>query len=163
MQTARHESRWSRRHDVTGFTLIELMVVVMIIAVLLAIAIPTFLGAQQKSKDRSAQSSLRNSLTNAKTIYADKQDYLSADAAGLTAVEPGITFMANNVASTRAKEVSVKVTATDFYAAALSGTGTCFFIRDNPTANGMQFATGTGTCDGDTAAGLAAASWKAAW
>ncbi|MEY2553081.1 MAG: type pilus assembly protein PilA, partial [Ilumatobacteraceae bacterium] len=41
----------------TGFTLIELMVVVLIIAILLAIAIPTFLGAQNKAKDRSAQSS----------------------------------------------------------------------------------------------------------
>ncbi len=49
------------RDDESGFTLIELMVVVLIIAILIAIAIPTFLGAQNKAKDRAAQSSLRNS------------------------------------------------------------------------------------------------------
>jgi type IV pilus assembly protein PilA len=53
----------------SGFTLIELMVVLLILAILLAIAIPTFLGVTGSANDRSAQSNLNTALTNAKTIY----------------------------------------------------------------------------------------------
>jgi type IV pilus assembly protein PilA len=113
-----------------GFTLIELMVVVLIIAILIAIAIPTFLGARQKAQDRAAQSNLRNALTAAKTVYTDKQTY-SVDTVDLTPVEPSLTFQA---ASTQAREISVVKTtnsATVFYAAAKSASGTCFYITDN--------------------------------
>ena len=65
-------------NDESGFTLIELMVVVLIIAILIAIAIPTFLGARQRAQDKAAQSSLRNALTAAKTIYTDSEDYTDA-------------------------------------------------------------------------------------
>ena len=53
----------------SGFTLIELMVVLLILAILLAIAIPTFLGVTGSANDRSAQSNLNTALTNAKTVY----------------------------------------------------------------------------------------------
>ena len=91
--------RARRDGDESGFTLIELMVVVLIIAILIAIAIPTFLGAQNKAKDRAAQSSLRNSLTSAKTLYTDSSDYTTATPAALQAVEPSLTFCTAAVAS----------------------------------------------------------------
>jgi type IV pilus assembly protein PilA len=123
-----------RKNDDRGFTLIELMVVVLIIAILLAIAIPTFLGAQNKAKDRSAQSSARNALTNAKTIFADNGDYTDATigvGGTLTLSEPSLTFVADDVDSTGPKEVSVlSADATTWYAAVMSQTGTCFYIKD---------------------------------
>lgn len=142
-----------RRAD-KGFTLIELMVVVLIIAILLAIAIPTFLGAQNKAKDRSAQSSARNALTNAKTLYADTGSYISYAADGvtvvapevaLTAIEPALTFVATTALSTGPKMVSVLATDTSWYAAVLSATGTCYYLRDSlaPATNpGTMYATG---------------------
>ena len=45
-----------RRQDETGFTLIELMVVVLIMGILMAIAIPTFLSTQGSANDASAKS-----------------------------------------------------------------------------------------------------------
>ena len=42
----------------SGFTPIELMVVLLILAILLAIAIPTFLGVTKSANDRAAQSNL---------------------------------------------------------------------------------------------------------
>jgi type IV pilus assembly protein PilA len=59
----------------SGFTLIELMVVLLIIAILLAIAIPTFLGVTNTAGDRAAQSNLTNALTEAKALYQVSQTY----------------------------------------------------------------------------------------
>jgi type IV pilus assembly protein PilA len=82
----------------SGFTLIELMVVVLILAILIAIAIPTFLGAQDRARDRGAQSDLRNAVTAAKTVATDHgglflDDTGSEIAAGdMPDVEPAIFF-----------------------------------------------------------------------
>lgn len=81
----------ARRNDESGFTLIELMVVVLIIAILLAIAIPTFLGARGKAQNRAAQSNLRNALTAEKTYYTDAQAY-SALSSDITKIEPNLVF-----------------------------------------------------------------------
>jgi len=62
----------------SGFTLIELMVVLLIIAILLAIAIPTFLGVANSAGDRAAQSNLTNALTEAKALYQNAATYSPA-------------------------------------------------------------------------------------
>ena len=62
----------------SGFTLIELMVVLLIIAILLAIAIPTFLGVSGSANDRASQSNLTNALTEVKALYQNNQSYLTA-------------------------------------------------------------------------------------
>jgi type IV pilus assembly protein PilA len=137
-----------------GFTLIELMVVVLIIAILIAIAIPTFLGARQKAQDRAAQSNLRNALTAAKSVYTDKQTYVLSNAE-LQAVEPSLTFQTG--ASANPNQISTPDAGTPnttnvFYAAAMSASGTCFYIADNVGAaatglpQGTSYRKGTGSC-----------------
>ena len=144
-----------------GFTLIELMVVVGIIAVLLAIAIPTFLASRGKAQDKSSQSSLRNTVTAAKTLFTDSNDYATATSTALTAAEPSLKFNDSATASTAPTMVSVNggtSTSTTFYAAALSSSGKCYFIRDVAaagTTGGTQYAVApTGaTCTTGTAGG----------
>ncbi len=128
------ENLRARREDERGFTLIELMVVVLIIAILIAIAIPTFLGAKSRAQDKAAQSSLRNALTNAKGIYTDTDSYAGATTTALAAAEPSLTFQAG--ASTKAKEVSVAVTATDIVMTAKSASDVCYAIADVAARSG---------------------------
>ena len=129
-----------RRDEESGFTLIELMVVVLIIAILIAIAIPTFLGARQRANNRAAQSSLRNALTAAKTLFTDNNDYLAAGATAVGGVEPSLTFVDNATASDGPKKVSVKaVSAIQWNAAVWSASGNCYYIQDKSNGPGTSF------------------------
>lgn len=138
--------RRRRSEGEQGFTLIELMVVVLIIAILIAIAIPTFLGARSRAQDRAAQSSLRNSLTAAKTLYTDAEDYTTATAAALVAVEPSLTF-SNSTASTGQTNVYVETPNDhEIYLSAYSKSGQCFWVYDNTQGPGTKFTKVSGNC-----------------
>ena len=117
----------------SGFTLVEVSVVVLVIGLLIAIVIPTFLGAQQRAQDRVAQSGLRNGLSTAKVLFTDGETYATADAASLNAAEPAIHFV-ENVALRKSdiptRDVSVQEDETSWGAAALSDSETCFYILD---------------------------------
>ena len=59
----------------SGFTLVELLIVIAIIGILAAIAITQFTSYRQKSYNSAAQSDLRNVKTNLEAYYADYQHY----------------------------------------------------------------------------------------
>jgi prepilin-type N-terminal cleavage/methylation domain-containing protein len=139
----------------SGFTLIELMVVVMIIAILVGIAIPAFLGARKRAQDTAAKSNLRNALSTAQTIFTDNQTY--GDSASLVtslgSEEPSLTFKDHNASSGKAKEISVKTVQTaggttpydELIMASDSGSGKCFFLRHIATAGYQVTIGGTAT------------------
>jgi len=58
--------RWYRKS--TGFTLIELMIVILIIAILVAIAVPIYIAATNNAKKRTCQANLR-SVDGAVAVY----------------------------------------------------------------------------------------------
>jgi type IV pilus assembly protein PilA len=152
------------RDEEDGFTLIELMVVVMILGILLVIGLPTFLGARARFQDRAAETDLRNAVLSARILYTDSATFVSATSApsGLFAIVPNMCYVAGTAATKSADtgtvacasgvgvgSISVNSTATQFTAARLSSSQSCFVILDATT----------GTRYGETTAANCYADW----
>ncbi len=74
-----------QKKKATGFTLIELMIVVAIVGILAAIAIPNFMRYQAKSKQSEAKVNLRSIYTSQNTYFGEHDTYThSLDTLGWT-------------------------------------------------------------------------------
>ena len=128
-----HQSRSRKIADQTGFSLVELMVVVMVIALLLAIAVPVFLGLQRRAQDRGAQSSLRDAFTAARSFHTDRDSYAGFDAAAGEAIEH--TLQWTDGAANAHRQVNIEaVTAAEVTLTSVSSSGEIFCIADSSTA-----------------------------
>ncbi len=87
--------RSARMRAETGFTLVELLVVVLVVGILAAIAIPMFLGDSGKAKDAQAKELARTAQTTAETISTENNgSYALVDLTELSKVEQSIPIVA---------------------------------------------------------------------
>jgi type IV pilus assembly protein PilA len=161
-----------RRHDETGFTLIELMVVVLIMGILMAIAIPTFLSTQGSANDSSAKSNATNAFTGEKAYFEDNLSFIDASstapknglaldnglpwgAQGQATVKGSVTaqVLTNANGASSAEINAAPWTGQTLLIEALSKSNNCFYIADDETTTPptVAYAESSGGCLADGA------------
>ena len=121
-----------RTQGESGFTLVELLVVMLILGLLAAIAIPAFFNQRTKAQDAEAKSTAKTAQTAMETYATDNNgSYAAADRAKLKAIEPTLSS-----ASSGANAITTLTVASNAYTITVtSDSGNTFTIARGTTGS----------------------------
>jgi prepilin-type N-terminal cleavage/methylation domain-containing protein len=95
----------------SGFTLVELLVVMLILGLLIAVAIPTFFNQKQKANDADSKAMAHTAQTAIETYATDNNGaYTGATLAGLQSIESTVDGSVSFIGAPTATDYHIRVT-----------------------------------------------------
>ena len=128
----------------SGFTLVELLVVMLILGILAAIAIPSFFSQRDKARDADAKTLVRTAQTAAEAYATDQPDgtFTGMNGTALITIEEVLNDATALVATPNAANdgytVSVDSDTGTEFSITRTGTGTVTRACDAPSEGGCQ-------------------------
>ena len=134
-----------RAQSESGFTLVELLVVMLILGLLAAIAIPAFFNQRTKAQDAEAKSTVKTAQTALETYATDNNgSYANATRANLKTIEPTLSS-----ATSGANAMTTLTVASNAYTITVtSDSGNTFTIQRASDGSLSYPCTGGGGCPG---------------
>jgi type IV pilus assembly protein PilA len=142
--------------DESGFTLVELLVVMLILGLLAAIAIPAFFNQRDKARDASAKEAARTAETAMETFATDNGgSYANATVAALRNIESTLNDAALAVGNLGAATYTVTVTSdtTNTFSITRNANGTTVLSCTPANTDGCPASTAATAPDGDWGGG----------
>ena len=145
----------TRSAEESGFTLVELLVVMLILGILAAIAIPAFFSQRNKAADSEAKANVNTAATAMESCATDNGgSYATCNIAALQAIEPTIN-----------STVAVTASGTSSYTLTATSTTTNTFQIVRASGGAVTYPCTTTASTGKASAGCPAAlgatgSWK---
>ena len=147
----------TRSQSESGFTLVELLVVMLILGLLAAIAIPSFFNQRDKAKDADAKSAVRTAQTAMETYATDNDgSYLNATSDGTAPYAAGSLQAIEETLGDVGTRLTIVTAEADNYEVQVASEVTGQNFRIARDANGVT----TNTCDvGGTAGCPSDGNW----